>query len=275
MQDQSHNNRQDNLRAENDFLKMKLMLEHGGSFEGSNAELPPEIEHQFLSNIMAFEKQFAQQKTISVFEKIGRPQQFKPVSEIPDAEIETEWNSIKAYMFDHGVDLAACSPNVSAKELYRFATEELFQKQTNDINLPGWITSFIYDEFYPDPFYENSMLVEQQLLPGVFSKDEIFNPDLFPASGFGFNDRQYDDMNCFEKKLQRFKSLFDNIELRETDIQHCEVRDGKCRVKGKYEACASSKGNELVFSGQFIVELIASEDRWYFANIILEGFRLE
>ena len=43
-------NELEKLKAENDFLKMKMMLEHGADFYMSgedNKELDPEIENQF------------------------------------------------------------------------------------------------------------------------------------------------------------------------------------------------------------------------------------
>jgi hypothetical protein len=81
-EDYSPMNEEENLRTENEFLKLKLMLEHGGQFgemeEDSNTELPPEIENQFLNNVLAFEKQFSEHKVIKVYDKIGRPQHLFP-----------------------------------------------------------------------------------------------------------------------------------------------------------------------------------------------------
>jgi len=80
---------EEKLKAENDFLKMKMMLERGAEFEKTEKgnELSADIENQFLRNIMEFEKQFDQHKITTVYDKIGRPIQFKPVNEIPDTEI--------------------------------------------------------------------------------------------------------------------------------------------------------------------------------------------
>src|SRR6185295_10150780 len=74
-QDFSPMNEEENLRVENEFLKMKIMLEHGGQFgeleEDGNTDLPPEIENQFLNNVLAFEKQFSEHKVVKVYDKIG------------------------------------------------------------------------------------------------------------------------------------------------------------------------------------------------------------
>src|SRR5688572_12535976 len=90
---------EEQLRAENDFLKMKLMLQHGAQIDtGVPSDLPPDIEHQFLSNVLEFEKQFAECKSITVFEKIGKPTQFRPPSEIPDARIKAAWFELLEYL---------------------------------------------------------------------------------------------------------------------------------------------------------------------------------
>ncbi|HEY5368676.1 MAG TPA: hypothetical protein VIJ75_06765 [Hanamia sp.] len=46
---------EENLRLQNDFLEMKMMAESGAWFGGEGG-LPPEIENQFLKNVMEFEK---------------------------------------------------------------------------------------------------------------------------------------------------------------------------------------------------------------------------
>ncbi|MDQ6903188.1 MAG: hypothetical protein M3139_09275 [Bacteroidota bacterium] len=69
----------ENLKNENEFLKMKLMLEQGAEFGTikSDSELPATVENEFLNYIMAFEKQAAERKTIKVFDRIERPEHLK------------------------------------------------------------------------------------------------------------------------------------------------------------------------------------------------------
>jgi len=104
MESFDHLAEEDRLKAENEFLKMKLMLEHGAKFGGNeNSELPAELENAFLNNMAAFEKQFEEHKTIKVFDKIGRPEHFKPVNEIPDSEIDKAWSELRDYLNEYGI----------------------------------------------------------------------------------------------------------------------------------------------------------------------------
>lgn len=277
MEGNSHLNKDEKLKAENDFLKMKMMLEHGAKFGGDeNNELPAEIENQFLNNIMAFEKQFEEHKTIKVFDKIGKPQHFKPVGEIPDSEIDKAWNELSDYLNEYGIDLDVCSPNITKRELYRFTTEELFEHKTDDMNLPGWSTNFIYDEFYPDPIYDNSRLVQQDLFHDIFRKEELFCEIHYVKDGFVFNNKAYDEYKPYYETISRFKSLFDEIELVECNVTNCQAGMAHCEVKGNYEARAKTGLSEVVFKGDFKVELAFTDlEYWDMKRIQIDGFNPE
>jgi hypothetical protein len=277
MEDYSHLNEEEKLKAENDFLKMKLMLEQGAHFGGDGeTKLPAELENEFLKNIMAFEKQFEQQKKIKLFDKIGRPLHFKPVNEIPDSEIDKAWNNIHAFLGEQGINLDVCSPNISNRELYRFTIEELFEQEMDDMDLPGWTNNYIYDEFHPDPVYDNSRLVQQDLFHDIFRKEELFCELQYVKEGFVFNNTEYKDYKPYFEMMSRFKSLFDEIELVEFNVTNCIVSTPNCEVHGNYEAKANSGTNEVIFKGKFKVELLFSElGYWDMKRIQIDGFNPE
>ena len=137
---------------------MKLMLENGAEFEKTEdgVHLSPQVENEFLNYINAFEKQSQNQNYIKVFDKIERPVHFKPASQIPDNEIKVAWETLQEYLQRYHISLDVCSPNVTVRELYRFTTEELFEHEMSDVNVPGMMHGFIYDEFYPDRLYDNT-----------------------------------------------------------------------------------------------------------------------
>ncbi len=138
-------NREEKLEVKNEILKMKMMLENGAKFGEGGEKASTEIENEFLNYIMAFERQAANPKYIKLYDKIRRPVHFIPVAEVADEEIEEEWEALSDFMRNYGVSLDVCSPNVSARELYRFATEELFNGQVNDMNVPGMMSCYTYD----------------------------------------------------------------------------------------------------------------------------------
>jgi hypothetical protein len=272
-----HLNEDEKLKAENDFLTMKLMMEQGAHFGGDGeTKLPAELENEFLKNVLAFEKQFEQQKTIKLFDKIGRPQHFKPVSEIPGSEIDKAWVDLHDYLSNLGINLDVCSPNISNRELYRFTIEELFEQEMDDMDLPGWTNNYIYDEFHPDPVYDNSRLVQQDLFHDIFRKEELFCELQYVKEGFVFNNTEYKEYKPYFEMISRFKSLFDEIELVEFNVTNCSVSTPNCKVYGNYEAKVNSGTNEVIFRGNFKVELLFSElGYWDMKSIQIEGFNPE
>ena len=165
-------NEEENLKNENEFLKMKMMLESGAKFGSMSEEgLPPEIENQFLKNIMAFEKQAQEMKMIKIFDKIERPNHFKSVSEISDDDIDNAWEALDEYLNKYGIELSFLSPKVTTRELYRFTIEELFDHEMDDIDLPGTVSCFTYDEFHPDHEYENKRTSVEDVIQHIFENE--------------------------------------------------------------------------------------------------------
>src|SRR5690606_3904653 len=102
-------------------------------------------------------------KKIKIFDKIERPDFFLKSNQISDEDIASAWHKLLAYLNKYNLDLDVLSPNVSIRELYRFATEELFEEEIDDMDMPDMICHFIYDEFYPDPIYDNTRIATDQI----------------------------------------------------------------------------------------------------------------
>ena len=262
------------LKAENQFLKLKLMAEQGGQFYSvdDDANLPPEIENQFLSNVIEFERQFSSRRTITVFEKIGSPQQFKNVSEIPDDEIEQAWENLSELMSEHGVELSVCSPRITSRELYRFTTEELFKHETDDIKIAGMMTGFIYDEFYPDHEYDNTRAATDDCMRPIFSKHPFEWTHHF-AKEFQFNDHKALSHDDFKALINRFKDLYDEVELNDLNVESVNITDKVCPVKGNYHVSVKLENEVIEYKGNWLVEFsyIGDWDYWYITNVKIEG----
>lgn len=261
------------LKAENDFLKLKIMAERGGEFYSADqdAALPAEIENEFLNNIVEFEKQYDLQNRISVYEKIGKPTHFNPVAEIPDEEIEDAWQALSAWMSDHGVELSACSPRITPREMYRFATEELFQCETDDINIPGMLCGFIYDEFYPDHGYDNARVAADDCIAHILRKAAIQGTCFF-AKQIHLNNHLCFSIDDLTRKVNQFKDAYDEIELKDIFAEYGEIKDVSCAVRGNFSARAQF-GNETVeWKGNWLVEFEQDDSSWwYIVNIQIEG----
>lgn len=267
-------NEEEKLKAENDFLKMKLMLEAGAHFGGDgNEELPAGIENQFLLNIMEFEKQFQEHKRIKVFDKIGRPKCFRPASEIPENEIEEAYCSVIIYLNDYGIDFDVCSPNITTKELYRFIIEELFQHEMDDMDMPGWTTNFIYDEFHPDYDYDNTQTAIHYCINLILEKEPLEWMHHYRKENLRLNNHYPLSTEEFKQFINRFKSAYESMELQDIENANCTINENICFVKGTYNLCAKLQNDTVSMCGNWIIEFEADADfdYWYITNVQIEG----
>ena len=266
---------EENLKNENEFLKMKLMLEQGAQFGTVQTDggLPADIENQFLRNIMEYEKQAAERKMIKVFDKIERPNHFKPANEIPDDEIATAWNNLDEYLRKYGIELSVCSPNISVRELYRFTTEELFIHEMNDMNVPGMMSCFTYDEFYPDHKYDNTRYAVDDCIAVIFRKGPIGWMPHLRSNNLRLNEHYPVTEENFKEILNRFKEIYEDIKVNEITDVDFSMDEKFCQVKGAYDITFILPLEEIVLKGNWKVEFELDEDLgyWDIVNVQIEG----
>jgi hypothetical protein len=221
---------------------------------------------------MEFERQAEKQQYKTIAEQLNNPTHFKPSNEIAEQNIDQAWHELSVYLNDHGINLDACSPNVTNRELYRFTLEELFNEEVSMINMPGMMHCFIYDEFHPDPLYEISNKVEYHLFMDIFSNRDVFFEIDYDAAGFIVNGKEYKKRIEFVSAINRFKSFFDDIILDRFEVEQCIINEDHCVVNGQYMATAVAN-ESTIFSGNFRVELTRKDkEYWNFSIISIEGF---
>jgi len=274
-EDFNHLSDEEKLKAENEFLKMKLMLEQGAQFGTMQAdsELPAGIENEFLNYIMAYEKQAVERKMIKVFDKIERPNHFKPVNEIPEDEIENAWNNLDEYLRKYSIELSVCSPNISDRELYRFTTEELFNHEMNDMNVPGMMSCFTYDEFYPDYKYDNTRHAVEDCIEVILKKKHFDWMPLLKKENLRINDHYPVSEKEYINLINRFKDAYEDIQLQEMNDPVCTIEGNSCYVKGNYDVTLTFSSEEIFINGEWMVEYEFDEDFgfWEIANVQVEG----
>ncbi len=140
---------EENLRIENEILKIKMQAESGAYFsENTNADLTPDIENAFLRNVQQFEEAWKDVKSVKVFDMIGKPD-FKKADELLPGEIENELEKLFTILNKHDINLEVLG-KYDPLIIYRFITEELFKHETDDVQMPGMTKNFIYEEFHPN-----------------------------------------------------------------------------------------------------------------------------
>ena len=139
---------EERLRKENDALEKKIQDEFGGSGVTGHQGLPETMRNEFLNYVYAMEQQFREQKEVVIYKIIGEPK-YPRHFELSDEDLIVELDKVLDLLYQHQIEICSLY-DVPAREFYRFITEELFLEETQVINIEGFFTNYIYEEFHPN-----------------------------------------------------------------------------------------------------------------------------
>jgi len=139
---------EEQLRIENDLLRLKLQAETGADLH-QLANVPPEVENAFLNNILAFERQLDTVEEVSIFKLLGEPRDFRKEADLDDEEIEAELQRLTDLMSAGRIEVDF-EGEYPSRLKYKFITEELFAHETQQFDIPDMVNHFIYEEFHPN-----------------------------------------------------------------------------------------------------------------------------
>jgi hypothetical protein len=264
---------EENLRMENELLRLKLQAELGGESH-SSGNLPPEIENEFLKNIFAFEQNYANDKRMIIYDLLRRPE-FIKADDLADAAIGIELQKVTDLLAAKNI-VVHFDDECDNRIRYRFITEELFEKETSSFTVPGMTTNFDYEEFHPNhkkdiqnrtiefmtewfkqSFGEYSWeLANQFILPDrrIMSKNDIIAQmnNIFAAY------REFKNEDYFIKEIK--------FELNENGgLGHAE---GGVR----YDAVLEN-GETILIQGPFKLYFSLEVEWWSIFHIIFPGFK--
>jgi hypothetical protein len=255
---EAHNKNHDKLRAANEEKKNKLIGQYGALFSdmSTNNELPPEIESQFLDNILAFETNYDSSNRIPLYDFMGKPS-YRKVDDLSDEEVTEELNRLTELLDSCQVALDTIC-DVADRELYRFITEELFLYEINDMHIQGMYTRFIYEDFYPN--HEHDIREHSyDFIRSYLDKDKDFYTYLLTS------DAEKADWHL------HFRQAFSFFQLNSFSITGIDFDTEKAKVQfecdfvGKIEGSAES----LHFIGSGELTLLCQWDYWSIDSIKL------
>jgi hypothetical protein len=130
---------QENLRIENELLKIKLKAQYGDAFQmDSSTALPPDMENEFLKNILAFEASYNKGDFVTVYDRIGKPA-YKSLEQMDAAEIKESLQHLLKLMSQQQINLDFTDGPYDDATIYRFVTEELFNQEVEKDLVDGMI----------------------------------------------------------------------------------------------------------------------------------------
>lgn len=267
---------EENLRIENDFLKLKLKAQYGDAFfMDSNADLSPEIENQFLINIIAFEEAHANAGYTTVYESIGQPE-YRSVGELNIGEITQELKRITSIMAKHHIGLDICEGPYPDEVIYKFITEELFAEEIERTPVFGSGWNFIYEEFHPNDKVEIEKNTHEFLLHWFTRDFDEYSSELaehfITAGGMQLN------MEAFMEKVNQFFDSFsafvdDGYTIDEIKFELHDDGRGFGNAEGMLKYDAVMENGEIIhYTGPYKLYM-QKEDRWWsIFYFVMPGF---
>ena len=266
----------ENLRLENEILRIKIKTELGGEYE-SDENLPPELENEFLKNILAFEHRYAKIKMVKIADLLGRPVLAK-AAKLDDEAIVNAYLQLEELLANNNIVVEFTRPR-DERFKYRFITEELFEHETDDMNVPGVTKYFNYEEFHPDHEAEITEYSIKFLADWFARKTEAakwyLDDQFVQPDGKTFSK---DEMIASFKKVFAAYIAFEDCGYAMDEVQFdLHSTDGKKQGMGfaegmvKYTALLEN-GERIPVEGPFKFYFSRSNERWRIFYFYLTGF---
>jgi len=262
----------ENKRMENELLQLKLIAELGVEAHIS-ANTPASIENIFLKNMLAFEKGLVEAEEINIFGLIGKPV-FMPESKLNDASIEAALNKIMDLLNEKQIALDFLG-TYDFRTKYKFITEELFEEKVMNVNLPGMIMHFIYEEFHPNHKLDirhksekfiNAWFSQEKEQISFSLADDLILPDR----------RVWKKDRVMDRLVKVFDSFpeFTNGKFTITEINF-EIKEdiGLAYAEGLLSYIAISENHEInTHGGQFKLYFTLEYEWWSIYYFVIPGF---
>ncbi len=118
-------NKQDKLKAENFAMKAEIIANDG--IMNTESDLPPEIENQFLKNIIEYER--AEETVIR-----DLIPEFPPENELTDEEVEKEFERLISELAKNHI-IYGLPEELPKRVAYKYLTEEILD---DTVKIPGF-----------------------------------------------------------------------------------------------------------------------------------------
>jgi hypothetical protein len=267
------NDPEENLRIENELLKLKLKAELGAE-PFSVSDISPEIENEFLKNVLAFEHNFANSKPAKVYDLLGKPI-FKRSDDLDDDELEQALTALVDVMAKKNIEVYFGDDNeYDSRTQYHFITEELFDHESTFVPMPGMTTYFDYEEFHPNHKKE----IERRaikFLSAWFEKDieacgyELTHHAILPDR----TQMSKADVLARIAHIFDFSTGFTEEKYEIFDIGfNLEAGMGHAEGGLKYEVLLKT-GEKVPVGGAFKLYFSLERDYWEIVYMVLPGFK--
>jgi len=262
----------ENKRMENELLQLKLKAELGVEAHISK-NTPPSIENIFLKNMLAFETGLTNAEEIRIYELIEKPD-FIPEAKLDDLSLEAAFDKLMDLINQKQIALDFLG-SYDYRTKYKFITQELFEEKVMNVQIPGMIMHFIYEEFHPNHRLDIRQKAEKFMSSWfgqekdnlLFSlADELIQPDgkiWKKAKIMDKFSKVFDSYNKFKNGIYAIADI--NFELQE------DIGLGYAEGMVKYTAITEAH-DKIQMEGGFKLYFTLEYEWWSIYYFVLPGF---
>ncbi len=269
MKSENPSDPEDELKFENELLKLKLELEHGMK-QADTSALSADGENQWLNYMYNFEQQFKGAKRVKVYEVIGHPA-FKKLEELSAKKIPEALKQLLSIMEEKGVVLDCFCPYEDAV-IYKFITEKLFDYEMDNISIEGMVHHFNYEEFYPNHDYDLRRCTKE-FIENLLSRK--WNPEFDAHSLYetvSYKGKEYDNAAISAIILAFQQDRTFQLEKFEVGQVSFDVEKGEGKVQGYLAYHAYSRQGNQFHQGDCVLYFTYDFGYWYLSGFQLSGF---
>jgi hypothetical protein len=266
----------DKLSIENEIMKIKLQMQFGDDFMmKTNGSLPPEIENQFLKQIMAYEENHENVEEVTVFERIGKPD-FKKIEDLKPTEVSKELIRLNEVMESRGIMLNICDGPYEDAVIYKFIIEELFLENVEKEFVENSMCNFIYEEFHVNDKAEitkNTVEFMEHWFTREFTEHsyELANPMITADGKVMPLPDLFKKMSLFFEAFEDFKNH--KFMIGEVSFELHGEDGGMGHAEGlvKYDAVLDN-GEVIHFEGGYKLYMQRQGNWWDIFYFVMPGF---
>ncbi len=259
----------EDLKFENDLMELRLQVELGMTHLHKGDDIPEEVRSEFLNNVYEFEKQYAENRQVLLYDYIKRPP-FRKAEELSPVEITAELQRLREHLRKHRIELGVIY-KYSDEVIYKFMTEEFFMKSMNDISIMGMTSHFIYEDYHPN-FKEDMDRRACEFIEALLKNtwDDFFS-DFYLKKETEWKGKKYNrkELSGIIQAFQESMFKIRRLKIKITNSSYISGSTTGC-VTGllSYESRKQNKS----FDGEFEICLALSYNCWGISQVSIPGF---
>jgi len=263
------------LKMENELLKLKLKAQTGANFNINEAnKLTPELENQFLKNILNFENNFQNAVYITIYERLGKPT-FIPLKQLKAGEVNQALENITKLLEANNIHLEFLDGIYPDDVIYSFITDELFKEEISKEDNLG-THCFIYEEFhlnYKAEITKNT----HQFLEHWFNREfnnyhiELARKIIMPKEIEITREEFIIKSNLFFESFRGFQNTAFQVNEIKYELSEGQTGFGNSEGILKYEAVLET-GEIIIFEGPFKLYMSLEYNYWSIFSFVMPGF---